>query len=65
MSPLSLEKIDKYEYLTGENILTPNERYIIKQVNFSYPSLGKAFEKQIKKQVCAIKTLDFSNKKDE
>ena len=48
ISPLSSEKIDKYEYLTGEEILPSNERQIIEQEKFTYSPLGKAFEKQIK-----------------
>ena len=48
ISPLSSGKIDKYEYLTGEEILSSNERQIIEQEKFTYSPLGKAFEKQIK-----------------
>ena len=48
-------KIDKYEYLTGEDILPPNQRHIIEQANFSYSSLGKAFEKKRKKIVLCYK----------
>ena len=33
ISPLSSEKIDKYEYLTGEKILLPNQRQVIEQKN--------------------------------
>ena len=62
-SALSSGKIDKYEYLTGEEILLSNQQQVIQQANFAYSSLGKAFEKQIKtiedqgkKQVDALKT---------
>ena len=48
ISVLSSEKIDKYEYLTGEEIIFPNQRKTIGQATFKYYSLGKAFEKQIK-----------------
>ena len=48
ISPLSSGKIDKYEYLTGEEILSSNERQIIDQEKLTYSPLGKAFEKQIK-----------------
>ena len=48
ISPLSSGKIDKYEYLTGEEILPSNERQIIEQEKFTYSPLGKAFEKQLK-----------------
>ena len=49
ISPLSSLKIDKYEYLTGEEILLYNQRQIIEQANFAYSSLGKAFKKQTEK----------------
>ena len=39
-------KIDKYEYLTGEEI--SNQQQITEQARFTYSSLGKAFEKQTK-----------------
>ena len=61
---LSSGKIDKYEYLTGEEILPSNQQQLIEQAKFTYSSLGKDFEKQIKtiedqgeKQVEALKGL--------
>ena len=48
ISALSSGKIDKYENLTGEEILPPNQQQIIEQAKFSYSPLGKAFEKQTK-----------------
>ena len=48
MSALSSGKIQKYEYLTGENILPSNQQQITEQAIFIYSPLGKAFEKQIK-----------------
>ena len=48
ISALPSTKIDKYEYLTGEEILPSNEKQIIKQAKFTYSPLGKAFEKQKK-----------------
>ena len=61
ISDLSSNKIGKYEYFTGEEILPSNQRQIIEQAIFTYSPLGKAFEKQIKtiedqgkKQVVAI-----------
>ena len=42
---LSSGKIDKCEYLTGEEILPFNKRHIIKQATFAYSPLGTAFEK--------------------
>ena len=47
-SALPSNKIDKYEYLTGEEILPSNQQQIIEQAKFTYFLLGKAFEKQIK-----------------
>ena len=59
---MSSGKINKYEYLTGEDILPSNQKQIIKQAKFTYSPLGKAFEKQIKtiedqgeKQIKAIR----------
>ena len=48
ISALLPEKIDKDEYLTGEEILPLNERQITEEANFTYSPLNKAFEKQIK-----------------
>ena len=48
VSALSSEKLHKYEYLTGEDILPSNQQQIIEQTKFTYSSLGKAFDKQIK-----------------
>ena len=47
-SALSSGKIDKYQYLTGKQILPSNQQQIIEQVKFTYSPLGKAFEKQAK-----------------
>ena len=64
ISALSSGKLDKYEYLTGEEILPSNQQQIIQQAKFNYSPLGKALEKQVKtikdqgeKQVDALKTL--------
>ena len=61
ISALSSGKIDKYEYLTGEEILPSNQQQIIEQAKFTYSPLGKAFEKQtktiedqVKKEIKAI-----------
>ena len=48
ISALSSKKFDKYEYLTGEEILPSNQQQIIQQAKFNYSPLGKAIEKQIK-----------------
>ena len=48
ISALSSGKIRKYEYLTGEEMLSYNQQQIIEQARFTYSPLGKAFEKQTK-----------------
>ena len=48
ISALSSGEFNKYEYLTGEDILPSNKQQIIEQARFNYSPLGKAFEKQIK-----------------
>ena len=75
ISALSSGKIDKYEYLTGEEILPSNQQQIIEQAKFTCSPLGKAFKKQTKtiedqgkKQVKAIqdnKQLVNINKDDD
>ena len=64
ISTLSSDKIHKYEYLIGEDILPSNQQQIIEQARFTFSPLGKALEKQIKttedqekKQVDALKDL--------
>ena len=64
ITALSLDKLHKYEYLTGEDILPSNQQQIIEQTKFTYSPLGKAFDKQIKtiedqgkKQVDALEKL--------
>ena len=48
ISALSSGKTDKYEYLTGEEILPSNQQQIIEQAKFTYSPLGKSFEKETK-----------------
>ena len=48
ISALSSGKIDKYEYLIGEEILPSDQSRIIEQATFTYSPLVKAFKKQIK-----------------
>ena len=69
VSALLSGKFDKYEYLTGEEILPSNQQQIIEQAKFTYSPLGKAFEKQTKtiedqgkKQVNALESLKTSDK---
>ena len=45
---LSSNKLNKYEYLTSQQILPSNQKQMIQQVRFTYSPLGKAFGKQIK-----------------
>ena len=52
ISALSSDKIHKYEYLTGEDILPSNQQQMIEQAKFTYFPLGKAFKKQIKTIEC-------------
>ena len=49
ISALPSGKIDKYEYLTGKEILPSDQSRMIEEAKFKYSPLGKAFEKQIKK----------------
>ena len=49
LSTLPSGKIDKYEYLTGEEISPSDQSSIIEQAKFTYSSLGKALEKQTKR----------------
>ena len=69
ISPLSSSKIDKYEYLTGKEILPSNQQQIVEKAKFTYSPLGKAFEKLIKttedqrkRQVEGLKYLKDHNK---
>ena len=62
-------KLHKNEYLTGEDIIPSNQQQIIEQTKFTYSTLGKAFDKQIKtiedqrkKQVDALNTLKSDSK---
>ena len=48
ISALPSRKVDKYEYVTGEEILPSNQRQIIEQTKLTYSPLGRAFEKKIK-----------------
>ena len=46
ISALSSGEIDKYEFLTREEIFPSDQSRIIEQAKFTYSPLGKAFEKQ-------------------
>ena len=45
-SALLSGRIDKYEYLTGEGILSLDQSRVIEHAKFTYSPLGKAFEKK-------------------
>ena len=49
ISALLSGKIEKYEYLTREEILLFNKRKMIERAKFAYSPLGEAFEKQTEK----------------
>ena len=68
ISALSSGKLHKYEYLTGEDILSSSNQQVIEQARFTYYPLGKALDKQIKtikdqgkKQVDALNTIKSDN----
>ena len=46
ISALSLNKIGKYEYLTGEEILPSNQKQIIEQAKLSYAPLEKRLKNE-------------------
>ena len=48
LSALSSGKINKFKYLTGNEILPSNQQQIIEHAKFTYSPWRKAFEKQIK-----------------
>ena len=65
ISALSSGTINKYEYLTGEEILPSSQKQITEQAKFTYSPLGKAFEKETEtiedrseKQNKALETLN-------
>ena len=69
---LSSGKTDKYEYLTGEEMLPSDQSRMIEQATFTYSPLVKAFEKQIQtvenqgeKQVQALKALKPKENKED
>ena len=49
LSALSSGKIDKYYFLTGEEISPSDQIRITEQAKFTYSPLDKTFEKQIKR----------------
>ena len=72
ISALSSGKIDKHEYLTGEEISQSNQKQIIEKAKFTYSPLENAFDKETKtiedqgkKQVEALKGLYLKTKETE
>ena len=70
ISALSPNKIDKYEYLTSQEILPSNRQQIIEQAKFTYSPLRNTFEKKIEtiedqggKQVKALEDLKLKEQK--
>ena len=47
VSALSSNRFNKYEYLTGKEILPSNQKQMLQRAKFTYSPLGRAFEKQI------------------
>ena len=69
ISAFSSGNIDIYEYLTGEEILPPQQHRIIQAAKFFHSPLGRELEKQTKiieehgkKQVEALQSLDLAAK---
>ena len=72
ISTLLSDRFYKYEYLTGEEILSSDQSRIIEQTKITYYPLGKAFGKQIKTiedqgtiQVEALKALKQKENKED
>ena len=59
ISALSSGKIDKCEYLTGEEMLPPDKKRVIEPAKFAYSPLAKAFGKTKRKQ---LKSNEKTNK---
>ena len=64
VSTFSPGKLDKHEYLTGEEKLPSDQSRMIEQAKFNYTPWGKSFENQVKiiedhgrKEVEALKVL--------
>ena len=62
ISTLSSVKINKYEYLTGEEMLPSDQRQMMKQAKFTYSPLEKALEKQVKKLRTQLKNKQKQSK---
>ena len=62
ISALSTGKIDKYEYLTGKEILPSDQSRIIEHAKFTHYPFSKAFEKQINQVEKQIKAFEEHEK---
>ena len=62
ISALSSGKINKYEYLTGEEILCSNQKQAIEQAKFTYSPLGKSNLRSRTKSSWCFKILESSYK---
>ena len=62
ISTLSSGKIDKYKYLTGEEMLSSAQSRVIQQTKFTFPDHGKDLEK--KNEDAALKQLKLKTIKD-
>ena len=58
VSELPSGEIDKFEYLTGEEVLPSNQRQIIEQAKFLYSLLWKTFWKANRKTDCCYKVSE-------
>ena len=56
ISALSSGKIDRYEYLTGEETLPSDQSRIVEQVSFTYPLSEKHLKNKQKQLKCKEKT---------
>ena len=61
ISALPSGKIDKYGYLTGEEILPSDRSRIMEQATFTYSAWGKALKKEIKTIQEQKKSLRFKS----
>lgn len=64
ISALLSGKINKYEFVTGEEILPSGPNQIIQKAKFTNSPLGKTFEIKTE-QVDALKSLNYPNKINE
>ena len=65
MSALSSGNTDKYEYFAGKEIFPSDQSRMTEHSKFIYSPLEKALQKQTKKQIHALKSINLFNKIDE